>query len=274
MNKKIIFSLLIMSLVWACNETSDSDEESTLFTLLALDQQSKAAAQAAKQCETTYNNNATNDFDNLIELCKPSAGAGRHFRFENVGMTTNNGYLNLLIGYGLRTDTSNFPVATGFGGSQSPTTNSGDGRWRIFAGTSSSCNRSWIVSTFSGTNGSTNLTTQDLFTTQAIATPSFSAGSCPGGANQATGIHGPSTICLDVTKGSNGNSPRVTIWATGLNGADCSNLSTLTSTNSIYEKKDWPSLVETRDDRNFIYRSNDGTSLNKVVVRSETAITD
>jgi hypothetical protein len=262
--------LLIVSLIACSNKQEKNNDALIALGLVAVDA-------ASKQCETNVASDSNFSKETPIELCRPSAGEARHFRFENVGMTSNNGYLNLLIGYGTPTPSANsefWPQAAGFGGALSPTTVSGDGRWRIFMGTSSSCNRSWIVSRFSGINGNTNLTTQDLFTTTAIATPTFSAGTCPGGANQATGIHGPSTICMDVSKGAEGVSPRITIWASGINKANCNDLSTLTADSKIYEKKDWTSLVATRTDRNFIYRDNDGASLTKVILRSETVLKD
>lgn len=265
-----ILSLTFLLTLSFCGKPSSNSDEMNLFALLALDASSK-------QCETQIASSSNYSKEEPIELCKPAAGEGKHFRFENVGMTSNNGYLNLLIGYGTPTpssSTSTWPQAAGFGGALSPTTTTDDGRWRVFFGTSSSCNRSWIVSRFSGDNGSSNLTTQDLFTTTAISTPTFSAASCPGGANQATGIFGPSTICMDIITGLVGSSPRITIWATGINSANCNDISTLTNDTKIYEKNNWTSLVPTKSDRNFIYRDNDGTSLTKVVIRSETAIKD
>jgi hypothetical protein len=284
----LLSAFLASSLLFAnCefgSQSDSNDDSGLLVTLLALDNQAKAAAEAAKQCVTTYNSSANNDLGNLIELCTPSAGRGRHFRFENVGMTGNNGYMNLLIGYGAFTSgssTTEFPQLAGAGaggpgtGPLAPTTTTDDGRWRIFFGKSQSCNRAWFVPNFSGTNsGTTSL--HELFMTQAVST-TLSAATCPadqGGANQASGIWGPSTICMDVTRGTTGSSPRITVWATGKNGADCSNLSSLTDANKIYSKNYWTSRVQTRDDRVYIYRSNDSTSMDRVVVRSETAIKD
>lgn len=287
LNKKIklflISGILTSSLMIGCDFGSKSEDDNTglLATLIALDQQAK---EAAKQCIVNYDSDANNDLSNIIELCTPSAGKGRHFRFENVGMTANNGYMNLLIGYGQYTagsSTSEFPQIAGAGpggpgtGPLAPTTTTNDGRWRIFFGKSTSCNRAWFVPNFSGTNSGT-VSLHELFMTQAVTT-TFSAGTCPadqGGADQPSGIWGPSTICMDVTKGTTGTSPRITAWATGKNGADCSDLSTLTDATKIYSKIDWASQVETQDDRVYIYRSNDSTSMDRVVVRSETAIQD
>lgn len=259
-----------LSLFTACNASDDnSDDETALLALLSLgEQQRKAAVEAAKQCETTVDNNSTFDIATPLELCKPIAGNGRHFRFESVSATSNNHYLNLLVGYGARSDSTNFPTSTsGFG--TGATTNEGDGRWRVFFGKSISCNKSLIQPNFSGTNsGSTSY--HELFTMSAINSVPGTPG-CTGGNSE---VWGPSTICMDITKGSTGSSPRITVWATGKNGADCSKLSTLTDSSKIYEKKDWTSQVETRDDKNYLYRNADSISTTKVVVRSETAIQD
>ncbi len=229
-------------------------------------------SESAKQCDTTINNSSTFDLANPIELCRPQAGTGRHFRFENLGASANNGYLNLLIGYGARSDSSNFPTVTGFGGSVSPTTTSGDGRWRVFFGKSQSCDKALVSAQFSGTN--TGVTKyEEIITTAALST-TIGGGSGAGCLAQNSGIWGPTTVCLDISKGSAGVSPRLTVWASGKNGADCNQLSTLTAASAIFEKKDWVSLVSTREDKNYVYRNLDGITATKVIVRSETAVRD
>lgn len=275
-----IATIIATAFTLSCESVNESNDNSSLLTtLLALDNQARIGIESSKQCETSYNNSATNDLGNLIQLCTPQAGRGRHFRFEDVGMSANNGYLNLLIGYGQYTEgtsTEDFPQSSTRPGSPlAPTTTTDDGRWRIFFGKSTSCNKVWFVPNFSGTNSNT-ITLHDLFMTESVST-TLSPTSCPsdqGGENISSGIWGPSTICMDVTKGKSGSGPRITVWATGKNGADCKNLSTLTSSNSIYSKNDWTSKVETKDDKVYIYRSNDSTTMSKVIVRSETAIQD
>jgi hypothetical protein len=177
------------------------------------------------------------------------------------------------VGYGERSDVNNFPTAAGFGGgSASATTQAGDGRWRIFFGKSQSCDKALVDIRFSGINNGVSIGNGfygELFTTQAISTPTASG---PGCIAQNSGVWGPSTICMDISKGESGSSPRITVWINGRNGANCLIPNSLTKDNAVYEKRDWSSLVPTKEDRNYIYRNLDGISVHKVVVRSETAI--
>jgi hypothetical protein len=273
--KQFPLSIFLFFLLFSCNQTSSKDTQRNILAGVILHTQAEEALRletlANQQCETSIDNSKTFDITTPLELCTPKAGKGRHFRFEAVGTTTNNGYLNLLVGYGLRTDASNFPTTAGFGGgSASATTTSGDGRWRIFFGKSQSCDKALLDFRFSGTN--TGITSYGEFiTTSAISTPTVSGTGCIA---QNSGVWGPSTVCMDITKGKQGISPRVTVWVTGKNGADCANTSTLKSSNFVFEKKDWTSLVETKDDRNYIYRNLDGISVSKVVIRTETALKD
>jgi hypothetical protein len=272
-----LFTLILVGLLFGflakCTDSKSNDEE-ILLGLVVLDQQRKAAIEAAKQCETEFDDSKTyawNATDKTpLELCRPVAGPGRHFRIENIGTTSNNAYLNLLVGY--PKDPENFPFVSGMGG-PSPTTNLNDGRYRIFVGKSQSCNFSFLSPQFSGQNSGLT-TVHQLFTTAALPTPNFFGSSCPGGAAIDSGIWGPSTICLDIPKGENGSSPTLRVWATGKNGADCANLKSLTKDNTIYTKSDFTSLVEVKDGTNYIYRNLDGIKATKIVVRSETAIQD
>jgi len=243
----------------------DKDNNQTILAI-ALIEANNRAVEAAKECLVEVDNNKTFDINSPLELCRPASGVGRHFRFEEVATTTNNGYLNLLIGYGERNDSMNFPTITGFGGSAATTT-PGDGRWRVFFGKSQSCDKALVDIRFSGVNTGIpggNGFYAELFTTQALATPSASGSNCLA---QPSGIWGPSTICMDISKEG-----RISVWVSGQKGADCKDLSTLKQENVIYEKKDWGNQTQTRDDKNYIYRNLDGISVQKVVVRSETVI--
>jgi len=266
----VVLTLVSSFLAVGCGDSNSNDNETLLLGLVLLDQQAKAA-EAKKQCTTEVDNDSTFDLNSPKELCKPEAGSGRHFRFEDVGTNQNNGYLNLLIGYGDRNDPVNFPTAQTQFGAFAITT-PGDGRWRIFFGKSQSCNQPFIDVRFSGINGGFNAgngVKENLFTTTSLPTSTPPTTGC---VVEPSGIWGPSTICMDITKGAAGSSPRITIWATGIKGADCKKLKTLTAESKLYEKADWTSLVETLDDRNYIYRNLDGISVKRVVVRSETAI--
>jgi hypothetical protein len=47
-----------------------------------------------------------------------------------------------------------------------------------------------------------------------------------------------SEVCMDITDAT---PPRITLWATGVNTADCKSRSTLTATNALINKSDWTS---------------------------------
>lgn len=264
--KNIILSTLVTGIALTlvhCNTSSASDDEKAILGLLALNEFSK-------ECVTTFDD--TKQAKEYQELCKPTAGSGRHFRFEGVETSANNSYLNLLVGFGDPNDSVNFPQTAGYGGALSPSPSTGDGRWKIYAGKSQSCDKSYVVSAFSEKDQQKYYTPQNLFTTSVLPV-NLGAQPLPSGcANQPSGVHGPSTFCFDLTKGSAGTSPRFTVWATGINGADCNNKSTLTSESKIYEKSDWTNKVETRDDRNYIYRTSDAIKATRIVVRSETVL--
>ncbi len=79
-----------------------------------------------------------------------------------------------------------------------------------------------------------------------------------------------STICLDVTTASPG---RVTVWATGVAGADCADKATLTTATAILDKSDWIVTAGLSAGTNYV-RTSDTTNalLTKVVVSSELAL--
>jgi len=140
-------------------------------------------------------------------LCVPSAGSGRHFRIEGAQTIGNNGFFYLALG---------FPAApTG-----NPTIAAGDGRFIFTGGKSQSCSYAWSYFRYSGI---TDPSSASLCTIPSIF------GDYP---------LGPQTVCLDVTTD---NPPRVTFWATGANGANCKDASTLTAATALYSKSDWAS---------------------------------
>ncbi|MCX7997388.1 MAG: hypothetical protein N3A69_00365 [Leptospiraceae bacterium] len=257
-------TILMLLIALGCNVKESNDTGKNLLLLgLVIAEQERVSGM---ECTTNVDNSKTFDINSPIELCKPKNGEGRHFRFENVGTSTNNAYLNLLIGYGKRENSSEFPTTIGMGGSAA-TTIADDGRWRIYFGKSVSCDKALIDVRFSGTN-SGNVTYHEILTTQALSTTSAP----PCSTTNPSGVWGPSTICMDVTRGKEAFSPKIRVWVTGKNGADCKNLSTLRANNTVYAKEDWNSKVQTRSAFNYIYRNLDSISLEKVVVRSESVL--
>jgi len=140
-------------------------------------------------------------------LCVPTAGSGQHFRIEGAQTFGNNGFFYLTLG---------FPeVPAG-----NPTIAAGDGRFIFTGGKSQSCAYAWSYFRYSG-----------------ITDPSAAA-LCTVPSIFADYPLGPQTVCLDV---SSSNPPRVTFWATGANGANCKDASTLTASTALYSKEDWAS---------------------------------
>jgi len=158
---------------------------------------------------------------NYQPLCVPSAGSGRHFRMEGVYLgLSDNGFVYLALG---------FPTGLESSATNPATPTAGDGRFIFTAGKSVSCTFSW-----------------NYFRYSALTTPAANPCSAPaifdgfrdGSDVPPPAYPGPGTVCLDVTSD---NPPRVTMWATGANGADCKDKSTLTALTAVYSKDDWAS---------------------------------
>jgi hypothetical protein len=163
-------------------------------------------------CSTALNTGIRN----YQTLCVPSAGSGRHFRMEGISMgAVQNGFVYLAMGFpsGLESSTTN-PATPAVG----------DGGFIFTAGKSTSCAFSWNYFRYSGiTSPNAN----------PCAAPKIFDG------YRTTGDYpGARTVCLDITSS---NPPRVTFWATGANGADCKDKSTLTAATALYSKDDWAS---------------------------------
>lgn len=153
-------------------------------------------------CTTTLDP-ATSDYQ---ILCVPTAGTGRHFRIEGLQTLGNNGYGYVSMGF------PTMPVGN-------PATTVGDGRLIVTGGKSQSCDTGWTYVRYSGIT--------DPGTGVLCNTPIF------GDYNL-----GPQTVCFDASADT---PPRVTIWATGANGADCKNAATLSAATAVYSKDDWAS---------------------------------
>lgn len=153
-------------------------------------------------CTTTFNP-STADYQ---LLCVPSAGSGRHIRIEGMQSLANNGYVYLTMG---------FPMTP----AGNPATAVGDGQFIFTGGKSVSCTNGWSYFRYSGIT--------DPPTGSLCAAPIF------GDYNL-----GPQEVCLDVSAAT---PPRVTFWATGANGVNCKDKSTLTAATALYTKDDWAS---------------------------------
>lgn len=157
---------------------------------------------AGTACLTAFDPNSA-DYQ---PLCVPSSGSARHIRLEGVQALANNGYVYLAMG---------FPAVPG----GNPATSEGDGRFIFTGGKSVSCETAWSYFRYAGVT--------DPPSASLCATPVFGA------------YHlGPQTVCLDVTEDA---PPRVTLWASGANGADCRDKASLTSATALFQRSDWGS---------------------------------
>jgi hypothetical protein len=69
-----------------------------------------------------------------------------------------------------------------------------------------------------------------------------------------------SELCMDITDAT---PPRITLWATGVNTANCKDRTTLTAANSLINKTDWTSAVAANNAAAYLYKGA-STSATKV----------
>lgn len=270
--QKPLTILMAIATQWSlmgCLFDKESQDNSTLLTLITVghEQERNAAIQAleaSKQCEFTYNTT----MGGQQEICKPGLGITdqAHYRIEDLAIETNNSYFYLNVGF------NEIPANL-------PTNTAGSGRYTFFNGPS--------ASTIPSGNPISQSRFQGLFCGEAnnciTAVPGFGTAiaywqlsTVTTGSPALPNQFGPSTICFDFRDNGESTPPRITIWATGKNGADCKNFSTLTKANALFNKEDWPvgsriSLLE----KSYIRYSNPSTIRSqKIVVRSETVLRD
>lgn len=181
---------------------------------------------------------------NWQRLCAPLAGRARHVRVEGISSIANNSYGYLVLG----------AAADSTG---SPSSAAGDRKLLVTFGRSSS-GASWTWFRFNG--GSTAQFNYEAPTGSALYTA------------------GPSTVCLDV--GEIDGHARVLFWATGAGTADCSDWSTLTAANALYDSSTdettgtiWNALLA--DDASlvdFVKTNNANVTIGDVVRFSDAAV--
>ncbi|MBX3261094.1 MAG: hypothetical protein KF782_15530 [Labilithrix sp.] len=178
------------------------------------------------------------------KLCTPAANDVRHVRIENASATSSSRYFYAVLGQ-----------------DAAPAGNPAVGPGKlIVTGGQSQGGASWTYFRFGDTAGQ-NSTTTYSYATDADA-PLYTAA--------------PSTICFDVGTTTTGN-VRFVFWATGKNGADCSDHATLTTANALYDSTTdavtgniWQGLIAAGKE-NFIKTSGADVTLGAAVVSSEPA---
>ena len=173
------------------------------------------------------------------QLCAPGAGDVQHIRVEGASATANNSYFYVVVG--------EEPAPTG-----SPATAAGK---LILTGGRSNSGASWTWLRF-GTEGTTQ------FNFANADGPLYTSG--------------PSTICFDL--GTADGNARLVLWATGANGADCAELSTLTEDNALYDSTTDTATGEIWNapwltgKHNFVKTNNATGALGTITVSSEAAV--
>lgn len=169
-------------------------------------------------------------------LCTPAAGKPRHVRIEDAASTMNSHYFYLLFG-----EASDSPTGA-------PSVGDGSG-------------------TFIFTAGRNHM---------AASATSFRFDSDESTSQYDFGLYTPSasTICLDLGETESGLL-QIHLWATGSDGADCADNSTLTTENALYSSSVddtvlWDAALA--DGFNYVKTSNTGATLGDIVLSTEPAL--
>lgn len=149
------------------------------------------------------------------QLCAMASGQPRHVRMEGIKTAPSHTSSTLYTGYASMPAGGDAAVA------------SGQSKFVFYHGT--------------GIAGSPAAQTSVNFSNQAQA---------PATAFDAFAGSTAQTVCMDITSAS---PPRITVWATGVNSADCLSRATLTAANSILNKNDWTAAVTATATNNYIY---------------------
>ncbi|GBF51029.1 hypothetical protein LPTSP4_25600 [Leptospira ryugenii] len=239
--KKIHFVLAIFLFGMAsfyCRTEGNETNETGLALLALVDAQTKAAAAAeaaARNCETNLETYASGTY---ASLCSPSAGAGRFFRVEGLKTTGDNGYLYLFLGY-----TSQ----------PSSVTPNSVGQYQFVVGKSvSNANPfAWFRNVEYG---------------------NYQAGQTASGANPSISFSSEKELCVNFSGTT--AAPKVNLWITDVNGANCQNTSTLTETNAIINYIGWSNTsntISTSSSTNFFrFSSTSLLSAKKIAISSQS----
>jgi len=175
------------------------------------------------------------------QLCDPAAGIVRHVRLESVESTANNSYFYAILGQ-----------------EASPAGNPAQSAGKlIVTGGRSNSGASWTWFRFD--DGSTTQFNYATDTPQALYTEVAA------------------TICFDIGANDDGTA-RFVFWATGANGADCADRSTLTLAASLYESTTDAATSSIWDvphvagKLNFVKTNTTSATIGNVVLFAEPAV--
>lgn len=195
---------------------------------------------AALACTTAWASNT-----DWQQLCAP-AGIARHVRLESVQSSANNSYFYAVLGQ-----------------AASPAGNPAQSAGKmILTGGRSNSGASWTWFRFDEAPPTPASTTQFTYETDA---------------GQELYTEVTATICFDTGANDVGNA-RFVFWATGANGANCSDRSTLTLANALYDSTTDPSTAGIWDQPyiagalNFVKTNTTNASMGNAVVMGEPAV--
>ncbi|PNV74558.1 hypothetical protein BES34_013325 [Leptospira inadai serovar Lyme] len=230
-----------------CNQSSKESNAAALM-LAALNGACVDAAVTANEVAETPIAAGINTFQ-LISL--PAAGAARHFRIEGALIQALSGHGTIYLATGYTDGLS--------GTSSTPTTAAGDGRLvvNIYQGG---------PMVYAGYSASTAYGTDD-----GTATPALGG---TGNSLFSSFTTTASDICFDISADT---TPKLTVWGSGYKGANCKKRCTLTKSNAIINKADWPSGagIGSTGSTSTYYKtgsSASGVTATKVVTYSITAL--
>jgi hypothetical protein len=149
-----------------------------------------------------------------VALCTPTAGAGRFFTVQGINVTASNAFFAIFLGYTAQ-------PSGAAGGPTGTTAATGAGQYVVQAGKSNGATDSWTYLKNAGQTAFNN--TGEAW---GVNTPNIFA---VGNTNQE--------ICFEVIPGS--GTPRIVVWYTGTNSANCASRTGLTQANAVLNFAAW-----------------------------------
>ncbi|MCW7470739.1 hypothetical protein [Leptospira kanakyensis] len=229
----LLFCLLLVgSLSIGCpGESNDNNNTSLGLLALAANYEDPNTV-----CEKTIDETYTSG--SYTALCKPNAGNGNFFRFENLKALGDNGYMYFFLGY-KTAPTTTTPTLTG--------------QYIFVVGKSVSSPNpyAWFRNKDYG---------------------NYQGGQMDAGANPTVSLANGNDVCISIGN-STATAPTVHFWATGVNGADCRVRGSLNNDNAVIKYSAWPdasNVLATTDALSAYFRISNTTLLTATKVHVST----
>ncbi|MBL8021252.1 MAG: hypothetical protein JNM27_16400 [Leptospirales bacterium] len=204
---KFLPILVLIAAFSACNLLGLEKEEQTDNTMLMALAIAAANSTDSTQCTTDVVSFGSGN-TTYLPLCSPSAGVGRFFTIQGINVPASNAFGYIFLGY-----------------SSAPTSSSTfqAGQYAVVAGKSAGATDSFTFLR----NAATVQYDPAAPAGVGVNTPNIFA---TGSTNQE--------ICYEAIPGA-GVGPRIVVWYTGTNGANCSSRSGLTLGNAVLNYNSW-----------------------------------